>query len=411
MADAARGSLLVEYEKCFPVHHAATKLELQQMSKYYAVLHAASLKPKKRPEKVLTIDEHIHYAVALCRFSHAICTKYPRMYSSAPLWWKHGDHVCNCIYFEVVRRGLDAARRFLGQTMIDEKKRCAPDGDSKTDASQRYKLIAQARTLIGVLKHIRDEVIPEWTDAPPEATIEPYSSMDAETLSGFLRAYALWCHATLQASSVPRSSSAIQPSDALRTIARMYGASHAILSKLPSTYELHGGDNEAYHNHPLDNRSTRPFDVPPAKGKPSEKRREELKERTWTQGAHLDFLMAASKWFWTLHTGKSVACLRLAWFNGEPLPESELAAKESEQSTNYQKLNPKPALSECEALLETELKHSEYTTMHMKGCNVLPDPSKAAGAGATGSDASANCSQPKCGAHAFEHEFDDDFDE
>jgi hypothetical protein len=177
----------MEYRKLVQCNHALTQAELNSMTRISRALLSDQVKE-------VALAEHMQYAISLCRFAQAVVIDYPTCKFAASKnghpWWVHGDYSSNCVWFAVVRHGMDAARRFLSYVSEME----SPDGHSCIALPARIRQDIQDRAfvLLGVLTYLRDVAFVYWVDAP--AHPKHYSPATLRHLYLAVRACALYMH-------------------------------------------------------------------------------------------------------------------------------------------------------------------------------------------------------------------------
>ena len=234
-------SSTVLYDEWLPCDHDPTRAELQHMT--YCHNHLCN---PAYAREMLPLLDHIRYAMNLCRLTYALIHDYPTLNSSQPLQWKHNGITCNCIYFEVIRRSMDCTRRFIGTITFMEGKQ---EMDTK---NTRQTYLGYTRSMIGVMKFIRDEALMQWTDVVLSTHHEGYTLKDADYLIELLRAYALWSTAQFTLMETVGIEDHCSPTATAADIKEwepiviFSSEAYRILQDLPTSIPLKGGDNAVY---------------------------------------------------------------------------------------------------------------------------------------------------------------------
>jgi hypothetical protein len=165
--------LTIQYTEVLPdTDDEATRLALQRMTKVHSLLMTRTEIP---------LSEHIQYLIDLCVLGDTMVRAGDAFELRRELWFpfEEFDLECNCIWAEVVMRGCNLAKRFIADTL-------SPGCEIK-DGTEAVKVCS---SIIGILRHIEDVVLPMWRDRAETMTM--YTTSSVSWLRSVVRAYGLY---------------------------------------------------------------------------------------------------------------------------------------------------------------------------------------------------------------------------
>ena len=154
----------MKYEDVFYGGDLSTKAKLVRMTSLQKEVYEGKASPKTQLE---------YTGLCICLFNairndNSICAK-----KGSILIWQHGRTSCNCMFFEITRRGMDA----VSSVLLERN----PAGNYTA---------AELSALIGVIKYIAEVALPEWVDGASASAGPEYSLERAQKLYQLSRAFA-----------------------------------------------------------------------------------------------------------------------------------------------------------------------------------------------------------------------------
>lgn len=305
------------YEDAFETKDKKTLEELRFMTAIHSSFRLA------QPQLLEYSDRRLRYVTALCKLSRAVVLLYPELRSKTPLLWHHDGIQCNCIWFELIRRGMDEARRFAAKCLNLV-------GDAPTDHES---LIQKARTVIGCLRYLSHVAFPSWTDAPDHPS--SYSVQACLELTQLVRCIAVFHFARLKTvRDIPAARSVKENFEASKDALSLYLLAYHLLLQLPDKIDLGIANRTATFTQvePLDLRDTDKTATNRASAPAS------YKILTWPFTVQQITLLALADFYWRTAAGDAMLVYRILAKNLVFIPD--LDQKELDRKQVFAKTVP-----------------------------------------------------------------------
>jgi len=178
------------YVEAFPSASPESKLRLSSMDTLRADLRLDS--------KNVSIKNSMRYCVLVTQLAQEI-SKNQDLTSAVPvLWFDHTGYACNCIWFEVVCKTLDLARRMFAETFQIE------DPTTHITTKQRRRLFDRYSALLTLLRFVQQKVYTTWKGhVKVFRHLVDYDKQRCSLFVDYTTAYLAWCGTLLERGRTP----------------------------------------------------------------------------------------------------------------------------------------------------------------------------------------------------------------
>lgn len=178
--EALEASTDWKYEHVFRTNHKKTLSKLRRMDAIRNSLQQNEFVPPK---------QHLQYAILVAQLAQSItANRSVRYHGKSELWWSNKHAICNCIWFEVICSSLDACRRHVRDTCVqDNGYTCYREKDRIAFTELTEMALGLAAFVDRVAYHTF-EYAAEVFNSSPE-----YSRDTCKSLVLVLQAHLCWC--------------------------------------------------------------------------------------------------------------------------------------------------------------------------------------------------------------------------
>lgn len=175
---------MVDLELAFDTDFSETKRALRRLNALRRLITHSAWTP-----------EYLEFVTLFCQLAES-CRLAPNTKTNIELRFAHGEQVCNCIWFPVIRHSMDLAYAFVWYIYEIEQ-------NLPISYEQRQTVHLDCRKVIGILRYVETVAFPSWEDFIDH--VAPYTPHHLAQLLSMCRAYLVYNRAMVVSQAVTGS--------------------------------------------------------------------------------------------------------------------------------------------------------------------------------------------------------------